>query len=73
MTKYTAIIDVRYQRFVIEDERGKIVAVRLMPTDMSPNPGEEVLMSKPDNAEAWRLVQVLVDLGPGDRQGPYVC
>ncbi len=57
---YTAHLDALNQRFVIRKGDEKIVE-RLMPVERLPNPGQEILMSEPENQQTWKMVKDLVD------------
>ena len=57
---YNAKIDVKNQKFVIEDRDGNVIAFRPMPWQQVPNPGREVLMAQGANQNAWNRIYDLV-------------
>lgn len=57
---YEAKIDIQNQQFSIVDD-GDIIAFRLMPYQMTPNPGQDVLMVHEDNKAAYEKIAALVE------------
>ena len=61
MTRYSLYKDFDRQRFVIEDERGNVLAIKDMPWSKTPASSNE-LMERPENKEAWERLWDLVEL-----------
>lgn len=59
---FTRHIDIRNQKFVIEDRNGRLIAERQMPAQRWPNPGRETLMAVTENLDAWELICDMVAL-----------